>query len=137
MDAPANFKFDVRIRARLLAKGLVTEAEVAKHLDALADLQPSADYIDLAQPALTSPEERERHAPAAVRPSAVVPRAATPAPVERSAPVSIPPAAAPVDDSWDDDDDDDDDEDDEDEAKVAPAGGDAGGDAGGGKVEEG
>jgi len=32
MDLPVNFKFDVRIRARLLAKGNITDADVAKHL---------------------------------------------------------------------------------------------------------
>jgi len=127
MDVPVNFKYDVRIRARLLAKGLVTEAEVTKHLDGLADVQPHADYIELAQPALTNPEERERQAPVVARPSAVVPRAVVPASVERAAPVSIPPAPTPVDDAWDDDDDDEDDEDDEgdegdeDEPKVEAA----------------
>jgi hypothetical protein len=115
MDLPVNFKFDVRIRPRLLARGQINDADVAKHLDALPDLQPHSDSIDLAQPALTSPEERERAA--AARPSTVVAR---PAPVgappaERSAPVSIAPAAEPVDEGWDEDDDEDDVDDDEDE----------------------
>jgi hypothetical protein len=113
MDLPVNFKFDVRIRPRLLARGQLAEADVAKHLDALPDLQPQADVIDLAQPALTSPEDRERAA--ASRPSSVVARPAPVAPAERSAPVSIAPAAEPVDEGWDEDDDEDDvDEEDED-----------------------
>jgi len=115
MDLPVNFKFDQRIRARLLAKGHITEADVTKHLDGLADAQPQVDVIDLAQPALTSPEERERLA--AARASAVVSR---PPPAERSAPVSIAPAPEPVDEGWEEDDDEDDvDDEDEDEDEKA------------------
>ena len=115
MDLPANFKFDVRVRPRLLAKGQLTDAEVEKHLEALADAQPHADVIDLPQPALTTPEERERAA--AQRPSVVAARpvASAPGPLERSAPVSIAPAPAPVDQGWDEDDDEDDVDDDEDD----------------------
>src|SRR5215831_6804522 len=124
MDLPVNFKFDVRVRPRLLAKGQLTDAEVDKHLEALADLQPQADVIDLPQPALTTPEERERAA--AQRPSVVASRAAAPAmgvPAERSAPVSIAPAPAPVDQGWDEDDDEDDvdDEDDDEDEELAEA----------------
>jgi len=123
MDLPANFKFDVRVRPRLLARGQLTEAEVEKHLEGLPDAQPQADMIDLPQPALTTPEERERAA--AQRPSVVAPRpvAAAPTSVDRSAPVSIAPAPAPVDAGWDEDDDEDDvddEDDDEDVAEVNP-----------------
>jgi len=114
MDLPVNFKFDVRIRPRLLARGQLSEGDVTKYLEGLPDLQPQADAIDLAQPALTSPEERERVA--ASRPSAVVARPVPSAPpAERSAPVSIAPSAEPVDEGWDEDDDEDDVDNDDDE----------------------
>jgi hypothetical protein len=113
MDVPVNFKFDVRIRTRHLAKGVVTEAEVSKHLEALADAQGQIDVIDLAQPALATPEERQA---AAIRPSAVVAKPSASV-AGSSPPLSIPPAPSPVDEAWGDDDDDDDDDDDEVEGK--------------------
>ena len=115
MDLPVNFKFDVRIRPRLLARAQLSEGDVTKYLEGLPDLQPQADAIDLAQPALTSLEERER---AASRPSAVVARPVPSAPpAERSAPVSIAPSAEPVDEGWDEDDDEDDVDNDDDDEK--------------------
>lgn len=117
MDVPVNFKFDVRIRARMLAKGTISDAEVTKHMDGLQDREAETTLIDLAQPALTPPGERPpvnvrpapRPAPVAV-PSAL-PVAAVVA--ERSAPMSVAPPPLPVDEGWGDEDEDDDDEDDE------------------------
>lgn len=97
MDVPRSFKFDVRIRSRLLSKGQVTEAEVAKHLEALPDLEAHSDVVNMAQPAIGTPAERPRPIPQVVH----VPR-----PLAR--PVAPP---VSVDDTWDDEDDDDDEED--------------------------
>jgi hypothetical protein len=116
MDVPVNFKFDVRIRARMLAKGMISDADVTKHVDGLPDREAETTAIDLAQPALTPPGERP---PVNVRPAprpAPVAVAAVAAVAERSAPMSVAPPPLPVDEGWGDeaDDDEDDDEDDED-----------------------
>lgn len=97
MDVPANFKLDVRVRARLLAKNTITEAEVSKHLESLADADGACETVTLAQPALQPLGDRPKIPQALVRPP----------------PRSIAPAPMPVDDGWGDDiDDDDDDEED-------------------------
>jgi len=46
------FKYDIRIRERLLRRGLVTEAEVNKHLDGLADVEAKGEILVQHQPAL-------------------------------------------------------------------------------------
>ncbi len=119
MDVPENFKFDVRVRDRMLAKGIVSDAEVTKHLDKVADVQGNLDAIELGQPALMSAEERERLV-VAPRPSAVVLRPLAPAPLS---PLNAPKAPALIDDEDDIDDDeddiDDDEDDDEDEVDAA------------------
>src|SRR5262245_31457527 len=108
MDVPADFKFDVRIRNRLLNKGVVTEAEVEKRLEGLVDVEASSDPVTLSQPAIGTPESRP-----APRPIFSEPRA-------MPAPRSIPPVPLPVDEGWDEDDDDDDDDDIVPKAKAAP-----------------
>jgi hypothetical protein len=113
MDVPPNFKFDVRIRNRMLAKRTITEADVEKHLEALEDRQDKVQGIELVQPALTNPEDRPTPPASAPVPTlSAEPRPfAAPVPAaERSAPRSIAPGPLPVDEGWDDDDDDDDDE---------------------------
>ena len=52
-------KFDVRVRERLLKKGLLTEAEVEQHLGALPDRADSALEVGIKQPALQTEAERE------------------------------------------------------------------------------
>lgn len=90
MEAPRNFKFDVRIRARLLNKKHITDSEVGKHLEALPDLDAACDTVTLSQPAVGIPPERPR-----------------PIPQARPAPRFVaPPAPISVDDAWDDEDDD-------------------------------
>jgi hypothetical protein len=101
-------KFDVRVRERLLKKGLLTEAEVEQHLSALPDRADSALEVGIKQPALQTEAERE---------VLVVRTLARPA-----QPVPPPRMFGDDDDAYSDkldadiDDDDDDDEDD-DEAK--------------------
>jgi hypothetical protein len=123
MDVPPNFKFDVRIRNRMLAKRTITEADVEKHLEALEDRQDKVQGIELVQPALTNPEDRPTPPASAPVPTlSAEPRPfAAPVPAaERSAPRSIAPGPLPVDEGWDDEDDDDDDDDEVEAVKAKP-----------------
>ena len=123
MDVPHNFKFDVRIRNRMLAKRTITEADVEKHLEALEDRQDKVQGIELVQPALTNPEDRPTppaSAPVPTLSSEPRPFAAPVAAAERSAPRSIAPGPLPVDEGWDDEDDDDDDDDEVEAVKAKP-----------------
>ncbi len=103
-------KFDVRVRERLLKKGLLTEAEVEQHLGALPDRADSALDVGIKQPALQTEAERE---------VLVVRTLARPA-----QPAAPPRMFGDDDDAYSDDkldadiDDDDDDDDDEKPAKA-------------------
>ena len=59
MAIPAELKFDVRVRERLLADGLLSETEVQKHLDALPDLEAQAVELTVKQPALSNESDRD------------------------------------------------------------------------------
>lgn len=59
MNRPESFKYDTRIRSRLLESGMVTSEEVQKHLGALLDLQGASEVITLEQPALVAVKEPE------------------------------------------------------------------------------
>ncbi|HEY3494829.1 MAG TPA: hypothetical protein VGK73_09095 [Polyangiaceae bacterium] len=102
MAIPADLKFDVRVRERLLASGLVSEAEVNQHLEALPDLQAQAVDLTVKQPALQAESDRDI---VIVRSSGARPPVAPVRPLDDD-------LDAPI---LDDDDDDDDDEDDDDE----------------------
>lgn len=54
MSDPNNFKLDVRVRERMLARGQITEDEIKKHLDALPDAEQQGESIQQPQPALGS-----------------------------------------------------------------------------------
>lgn len=56
------FKYDVRVRDRMLRKGLIEEAEVDKRMKALNDLEGKYVELELKQPAL---HRHEPEAPAA------------------------------------------------------------------------
>lgn len=56
---PNPWILDVRVRERNLAKGLITEKEVEKHLSALPDVADQAEPFGTSQPALAQPEEIE------------------------------------------------------------------------------
>ncbi len=47
-----DFRFDVRIRDRMIEAGNVTKEEVAARLSALKDVEPESELIELDQPAL-------------------------------------------------------------------------------------
>ncbi len=92
MRDPDNFKYDVRVRDRMLKAGRVTTDDIAKVLDALPDVEAHAEVVPLNQPALDS----------------------APAGVVSSTRQSAPPSSISDDDEDDDDDEDGDDEADED-----------------------
>ena len=107
MPIPENFKYDVRVRERMLKRGLLTEGELTKHVDGLADVTDQVVEVELKQPALVKESERVERV------------------VSRSAPRPVASYAPPVrslenelNDIEEDEDDDLDDEDDEDEDDV-------------------
>lgn len=55
----SNLKYDVSVRERMLAKGLLTEAEVKTYLDSLKDVEGEARSVSVAQPALTEGAQSE------------------------------------------------------------------------------
>jgi hypothetical protein len=93
MAIPDDLKFDVRVRDRLLSRGLVTEAEIDKHVKALPDLDGQAVELTPKQPALQKESDRDI---VIVRTSGVRP------PI---APVVHDDSDLPLDDDIDDDDD--------------------------------
>ena len=115
MPIPENFKYDVRVRERMLKRGLLTESELGKHVDALTDVADQVVEVELKQPALIKESERETRVVSRSAPRPVV----APVPSVRSLENEI----NDLDDEDDDDLDDLDDEDDEDDlkAKAKPA----------------
>ena len=113
MPIPENFKYDMRVRERMLRRGLLTESELTKHVDGLTDVSDLALEVELKQPALVKESEREtRVVPrASARPVAYVPSVR-----------SLENELNDIDDDEDDDLDDLDDEEEDDEldAKAKP-----------------
>ena len=52
MRDPDTFKYDVRVRERMLRAGRVSTDDIARLLDALPDLEANLDIVTLNQPAL-------------------------------------------------------------------------------------
>ena len=107
MPIPEFFKYDVRVRERMLKKGLLTESELTKHVAALADVSDLVIEVELKQPALQRESERVER---------VVSRSA-PRPVVAHVPV-VRSLENELNDIDEDDDDDLDDEDDDDDVAV-------------------
>ena len=101
---------DKRILDRNLAKGLVTQKEVDKHLAALADKSANAEYVD---PAASLAEELEAIEGLLTQQAARQSAAAAASAARRSASED---SGDDDDDDLDDDDLDDEDDEDEDEA---------------------
>lgn len=99
MAIPADLKFDVRVRERLVKSGLLTDNEVEKHLEALPDLAAQAVELTAKQPALQAESDRDI---VIVRTSGARPSIA---PISRADELDI-----PLDDEDDDELDEDDDE---------------------------
>ena len=114
MPIPEDFKYDVRVRERMLKRGALTDTELSKHVDALADVNDLVVEVELKQPALQRESEREAR---------IVSRSA-PRPVVAHVPVvrSLENELNDIDEDDDLDDIDDEDEDEDDlKAKVAKA----------------
>ena len=117
MPIPENFKYDVRVRERMLKRGILTDSELSKHVDGLGDVADLVVEVELKQPALVKESERVERVVSRSAPRPVV----APVPSIRSLENEL--------NDIDDDEDDIDDEDDEDEddikvkaaAKVAAA----------------
>jgi hypothetical protein len=115
MPIPEDFKYDMRVRERMLRRGELTDAELTKHVEALTDVADLVIEVELKQPALQRESEREARVVSRSAPRPVVAHV----PVVRSLENEL--------NDIDEDDDDLDDEDDEDEddlkakaAKAAP-----------------
>lgn len=135
MAIPAELKFDVRVRERLVSDGLLSEAEVDKHLEALPDLEGQAVELTVKQPALSNESDRDI---VIVRTSGARPPVAPIRPTDDDLPipddedddddlddakpevkkpaVEKPKAKEVVEEEEDDEDDEDEDEDDDDES---------------------
>jgi hypothetical protein len=61
MTIEEEFRFDTRIRERMLKKGLIAEPEVAQRLEALSDLSEQTETVELEQPGL-APRDSEAQA---------------------------------------------------------------------------
>jgi hypothetical protein len=113
MPIPEDFKYDMRVRERMLKRGELTEGELTKHVEALTDVADLVIEVELKQPALQRESEREARVVSRSAPRPVVAHV----PVVRSLENEL--------NDIDEDDDDLDDEDDEDEddlkAKAAKA----------------
>lgn len=96
----APLSYDLRVRERLLAAGVVTPADIQQYLAGLPDDESHSESLGIPQPALAAPQPPAPAAPPA------------PAPVRVAAPAPAAPALA--------DDDDDDDEDDDDDVAAGP-----------------
>ncbi len=113
MPIPEFFKYDIRVRERMLKRGVLTDSELGKHVDALADVADLVIEVDLKQPALQKDSERVER---------VISRSAA-----RPVIASVPPVRSlenelnDIEEDEDDDLDDEDDEDDEDDVKVKAA----------------
>jgi len=113
MPIPEDFKYDVRVRERMLKRGALTDTELSKHVDALADVNDLVVEVELKQPALQRESEREAR---------VVSRTA-PRPVVAHVPVvrSLENELNDIEEDDDDLDDIDDEDDDEDDLKAKAA----------------
>jgi hypothetical protein len=73
MPIPENFKYDVRVRERMLKRGLLTDAELTKHIEAAADVTDLLVEVELKQPALIKESERVERVVSRSAPRVVVP----------------------------------------------------------------
>jgi hypothetical protein len=115
MPIPENFKYDMRVRERMLRRGQLTESELAKHVDALTDVADLVIEVELKQPALQRESEREARIVSRSAPRPVMAHV----PAVRSLENELNDIEEDDDDDLDDEDDEDDDEDDL-KVKAAP-----------------
>jgi hypothetical protein len=72
MPIPEDFKYDVRVRERMLRRGELTESELGKHIEALADVTDLVIDVELKQPALQRDSERVERVVSRSAPRAVI-----------------------------------------------------------------
>lgn len=109
MPIPEFFKYDIRVRERMLKRGELSASELSKHVDALADVTDQVVEVELKQPALVKESERVER---------IVSRSA-PRPV-----IAHLPAVRSLENELndiDEDDDEDDEDDEDDDVKVKAA----------------
>lgn len=63
MSTNDYFKYDVRVRERMLARGMLTDGELKSHLEALKDLESEVRPVSVPQPALATASTGEDEAP--------------------------------------------------------------------------
>jgi len=90
MTDPELFKFDVRVRERMLRRSAINDGELEQHLAKLSDLDEKCDNLNLRQPALGRGEPES-----SARPSG-------PPAAPRSVPPPPPRPDADFDDDWGD-----------------------------------
>lgn len=61
MRDPEMFKFDVRVRDRLLKSGRLTTEDLGKQLESLTDVEDNSVALELDQPALGRPDGTSSH----------------------------------------------------------------------------
>jgi hypothetical protein len=54
MTDPELFKYDIRVRERMLKRGELNEPDLERHLSSLEDLETKCSRVDQPQPALGS-----------------------------------------------------------------------------------
>ncbi|MEO7038277.1 MAG: hypothetical protein ABI548_30185 [Polyangiaceae bacterium] len=106
MPIPEFFKYDIRVRERMLKRGELSASELSKHVDALADVTDQVVEVELKQPALVKESERVER---------IVSRSA-PRPV-----IAHLPAVRSLENELNDIDEDDDEDDEDDDVKVKAA----------------
>jgi len=70
MSDPEQFKYDVRVRERMLDSNQISQHEVEAYLGALPDLGGKCDEMELVQPALAQPEPVRAPEPDPISPPA-------------------------------------------------------------------
>lgn len=63
MSTSESFKYDVRIRERMLSKGLISDKEVQSHLESLKDAEGDSRPVSIPQPALAGGASADEDAP--------------------------------------------------------------------------
>jgi hypothetical protein len=115
MRDPETFKYDVRVRERMIKAGRLSPDDLARQLESLTDVEANLIAIELDQPALARSEGR---GDAASRPVAV---AVAPTAVVAPVVVAVTSASPDTDSDSDSDDDESDDlSDEEDEPEQTP-----------------
>jgi hypothetical protein len=59
MSTSDSFKYDVRIRERMLAKGMLTETDLKSHIEALKDLEAESRSVSIPQPAFVGADDED------------------------------------------------------------------------------